>query len=338
MKQTSTPLVSVHCATYNHGAFIREALESFVNQKTNFPFRVIVGDDHSRDNTAQIIQEYAESYPEIIVPIYQPKNQGGRLNSIEIYRACGASKYLAFCEGDDFWTDPQKLQKQVDFLEEHPDYSICFHRVREFYDHAPQENHISPTDRQICKILSEGGFCSRTILNNYYLRLNSLMVRRLYKEGIIDYPSPPNIINGDVYLSFMYSLRGKIGFIDQVMSAYRIHSSGIWSGLKDEYQMYSQYGIAMLNCYQALESASPASLKTEARTAVNYHFRRMQAHLIWNSDFPLLRQLQQHFPDAYQYNLRYCLIGTITKNSIHSERKTDIFNYYREFGLVKLLR
>ncbi len=124
-------MVAIRCITYNHEPYIRDALEGFVMQKTNFPFVAIVHDDASTDGTAAIIKEYAEKYPDIIKPIYETENQyskrDGSLTRImkEACEATGA-KYIAMCEGDDYWTDPLKLQKQVDFLESHPDYGMCY--------------------------------------------------------------------------------------------------------------------------------------------------------------------------------------------------------------------
>lgn len=125
------PLVAIRCITYNHEPYIREALEGFVMQKTNFPFVAIVHDDASTDGTAAIIREYAEKYPDIIKPIYETENQyskkDGSLSRI-MNRACAetGAKYIALCEGDDYWIDPLKLQKQVDFLESYPDYGMCY--------------------------------------------------------------------------------------------------------------------------------------------------------------------------------------------------------------------
>lgn len=124
-EDTSPLMVSIRCITYNHEPYIRQCLEGFVMQKTNFRFEAIVHDDASTDGTADIIREYAEKYPDIIKPILETENQyskhDGSLNRI-MNEAC-KGKYMAICEGDDYWTDPRKIQLQVDFLESHPDYS-----------------------------------------------------------------------------------------------------------------------------------------------------------------------------------------------------------------------
>ena len=122
------PLVSICCLTYNHEPYIKECIEGFLMQKTNFSFEVLIHDDASIDNTANIIRSYEKKYPDIIKPIYQTENQfskGVRVTLVfQFPRAQG--KYIALCEGDDYWIDPYKLQKQVDFLESNPEIVMTF--------------------------------------------------------------------------------------------------------------------------------------------------------------------------------------------------------------------
>lgn len=123
------PLVSICSITYNHAPYIRECLDGFLMQKTDFPYEIIINDDCSTDGTTEIIKEYAEKYPDIIHPIFHDENQyqkgvRGMFQHFVIPHAKG--KYIALCEGDDYWIDPLKLQKQVDFLESHPDYGMCY--------------------------------------------------------------------------------------------------------------------------------------------------------------------------------------------------------------------
>ena len=128
------PLVVIQCTAYNHALYIKDALDGFVMQKTDFPFVAIVHDDASTDETAKIIKKYAEKYPDIILPIYETENQYSKKNAgvgpIMNY-ACKETdaKYIAICEGDDYWIDPQKLQKQVDFLEANPNYGMGYSKI-----------------------------------------------------------------------------------------------------------------------------------------------------------------------------------------------------------------
>ena len=130
-----TPLVAIRCITYNQAAYIRQCLDGFVMQRTDFDFVAIVHDDCSTDGTDVIVREYAQRYPNIIKPIFETENQyskgDGSLSRI-MTQACNntGAKYIAMCEGDDYWTDPLKLQKQVDFLEKHPEYGLCYTRAR----------------------------------------------------------------------------------------------------------------------------------------------------------------------------------------------------------------
>jgi glycosyltransferase involved in cell wall biosynthesis len=127
------PLVSVHLLTYNHAQFIRQSIESVVAQETTFPFEIIIGDDHSTDGTSAIVDEYAVKYPDLIKVVRGKKNGGPQPNSIRILENC-SGKYMAALEGDDYWIDPYKLQKQADFMEANPEFAICFTNTRvEFF-------------------------------------------------------------------------------------------------------------------------------------------------------------------------------------------------------------
>lgn len=124
--------VCIHCMTYNHENYLADALEGFVMQKTTFPFVAVVIDDFSTDGTADVLRKYEAKYPDIIKAVYLKENYYSQRKSKEPFLKPydSQSKYIAMCEGDDYWTDPLKLQKQVDFLESHPDYSMCCHRYR----------------------------------------------------------------------------------------------------------------------------------------------------------------------------------------------------------------
>ena len=127
-----SPLVSIVCITYNHGPYIRQAIDSFLMQKTDFPYEIILADDSSTDGTGAICEEYATKYPDKVHYLSTEKNVGGVENERRaIEEARG--EYVALCEGDDFWIDPKKLQKQVDFLDAHPDYSVTWTRYEKYH-------------------------------------------------------------------------------------------------------------------------------------------------------------------------------------------------------------
>ena len=133
-KDWNTPLVSVRCITYNQQSYIAQTLDGFLNQETDFPFEVIVHDDASTDKTADIIREYEQKYPKIIKPIYETENQYSKNDDSldKIVDSACKGKYIAFCEGDDYWIDPLKLQKQISFLEQNPDYGFSYTNFKVF--------------------------------------------------------------------------------------------------------------------------------------------------------------------------------------------------------------
>lgn len=131
--------MSICCLTYNHAKYIRQCMDGFLMQETDFPVEILVHDDASTDGTDVILREYEVKYPDKIFPIYEKENkfsQGyrGRMDLFNYTRARG--RYIAYCEGDDYWTDPHKLQKQVDFMESHLDYSVCFHRCQRYNENT----------------------------------------------------------------------------------------------------------------------------------------------------------------------------------------------------------
>ncbi len=213
------PLVSICCLTYNHASFISECLTGFVIQKTNFPFEILIHDDASTDGTAEIVREYEAKYPELIKPIYQTENQyskGVKISPTYQYpRARG--KYIALCEGDDFWTDPLKLQKQVDFLEDHPEYSMCFHNV----EVVAEEGCRAETD--IYDHLREGDYTGEEIITRWTVPTCSVLFR---KSCIDRLPYHPDFKIGDNVLFLTCASCGKIFCMNEKMGVYRRNAGG----------------------------------------------------------------------------------------------------------------
>ena len=127
----NNPVVSIVCITYNHEPYLRQTLDGFLMQRTTFPVEIILAEDCSTDGTRVICDEYVAKYPDKIHYIVRDHNVGYNQNEYEAMQAA-RGKYIAFCEGDDYWTDADKLQRQVDFMEVHPDYSVCWHRCKHF--------------------------------------------------------------------------------------------------------------------------------------------------------------------------------------------------------------
>lgn len=216
--------VLIKCFTFNHERYIEDALKGFVMQKTNFPFVAVVVDDASTDGTADIIRKYEAEYPHIIKGFYLKENHHSQKKKkapyIQPWRDCAV--YEALCEGDDYWEDPYKLQKQVDYMDSHPDASLCFHPHYLLYGDGRKELvEKYDTDVENCGIermmISGGGF----------MATNSMMYRL---DKIQDYPewakkSPV----GDFPLMLILYHRGVVGYLKNCTSVYRVQAQGSWS-------------------------------------------------------------------------------------------------------------
>lgn len=217
-------MVSVVCTAYNHEKYIRDALEGFVRQKTDFPFEVLINDDASTDGTADIIKEYEKKYPEIIKPVYQTENQyskGIRItNQILIPMAKG--KYIAYCEGDDYWCDENKLQMQVDYLESHPECSACVHNTY-FFDVQNMTRYVMFLERETDLSLND---CIMGWPHSYHT--SSLMTRAKLLKNLPEFVLSVKGV-GDHPLSIFLALSGNIHYCNYAMSVYRYCTESSWT-------------------------------------------------------------------------------------------------------------
>ena len=232
---SNSPLVSICCLTYNHEPYIRDCLEGFVMQQTNFIFEVLIHDDASTDNTAAIIREYEVKYPSIIKPIYQTENQyskGVKVTSVYNFpRVKG--QYVAMCEGDDYWIDPLKLQKQVDFLECNQDYSFSMSRVDVLIEKTKEikkrKELVNPTQKEY--------FTLRDYLKSPFSQTSSFM----FKNDDFDFPSwTAKTHAGDQTLVVLKTgLKGKIKYHEECFSIYRLNENSI--SFKAKYDVYEKF-------------------------------------------------------------------------------------------------
>lgn len=226
----NTIMVSIRCITYNHASYIRQCLDGFVMQKTNFRFQAIVHDDASTDGTTEIVREYAEKYPDIIIPMYEEENRwskhDGSLFAIMLPLMKG--KYWAECEGDDYWTDPLKLQKQVDILENNPNVMMVYTA----FDTVDEQN------RRLCikkyqdyiNFSRSGDVFSRLLWRNHILTLTICFRREIIDSDI--YKDAPSKLD---YLYFLTAAaKGDCYFIKEVTGCYRITSTGAVATRSDE--------------------------------------------------------------------------------------------------------
>lgn len=245
-------MVSISCAVFNHKQYIKDALEGFVNQKTNFKFEVLVHDDASTDGSQDIIREYEKKYPDIIKPIYQTENQHSQgipiKKMFQIPRIKG--KYLAMCEGDDYWTDPYKLQKQVDFLEAHPDYTLCATACTwlNLRDNIEEKQFIIEKDRDVTieeLILEKNGRIFPTV---------SVMMKKEIYTVIPDWFTKFPV--GDIPLFINAAHNGKVRMLADNTCVYRWFASGSWTVSMENSETKLKFKNRFIEGFEALNKST----------------------------------------------------------------------------------
>ncbi|MGB3868925.1 MAG: glycosyltransferase [Flavobacteriales bacterium] len=221
-------MVSVVVVTYQHAAFIEECVQGILIQQTTFPVEILIGEDESTDGTREICQRYAAEFPDRIRlflrsrkdVMYIDGNATGRANLLALLSKA-RGKYIALCEGDDYWTDPLKLQKQVDFLEAHPDYSMCFHQAM-LLKGGMEVPILVPEAVDLDNVQFED-----LLATTNFIATASVVFRNELKPLPAWFPKLPF---GDLGMYFLNSRKGKIKCLDEFMSVYRIHEGGVWTG------------------------------------------------------------------------------------------------------------
>lgn len=223
-------LFSISCLTYNHVKYIRQCLDGFLMQQCDFKFEVLIHDDASTDGTIDIIREYQERYPEIIKPIIQTENQyskgvRGMNQKYNYTRAKG--KYIALCEGDDYWIDPLKLQKQVDILESNQEIGICVTRVNGVLDQSGKKIEL----REFVNSNKKNIYSIKDYLKYRFSQTSSFVFRKeLYDENILK-----GYHAGDQALVLNIALKSKIYYLNDITSVYRINEHSITNISNPEY-------------------------------------------------------------------------------------------------------
>lgn len=278
-RSADKPLVSICCITYNQEIYIKDALEGFLIQETDFPFEVLVYDDASMDKTSQVIRDYAEQYPRLIKPIYERVNQyskGVRVNPVfNFSRALGA--YIAICEGDDFWISSNKLRLQVDELRKHPNVNMVFHPAKQLFgEKLGKETCNYGNNKKIFSlsqvIRGDGGF-SPTCSLMFKTKAVSNLPKWFYEAPI-----------GDLYLQIFGSMRGGALYMPQAMSIYRVNSIGSWS-LSTNSQLQMEQLLAGLDSSLELMSGY---LGSQYQDDINYlkskHYYRLAVYYLRNDN------------------------------------------------------
>jgi len=253
------PLVSIASITYNHEKFIAQAIDSWLMQETNFEVEIVIGEDCSSDNTRKIIESFVDKYPDMVRLIISDKNVGMMPNFIRTLKAC-KGKYIALCEGDDYWTDPLKLQQQVDFLEMNEDYSICFHNAN-----------IIDAKNNIIELFNKSEILETTtienlLINSWYIptasmvfRQSELVIPRWFKK----------VKNGDFTIQLLLTCKGqKIYYINSLMSVYRKHAEGFSTIFNSSLVFYK----SMILVYKKINKFSKKRYKLIINPILSYNY------------------------------------------------------------------
>lgn len=242
--QKNAPIVAIYTLVYNHAPFLRDYFEGVIAQQTNFPFIAVVHDDCSTDGSTDIIREYAEKYPQIIKPIYEEINcyQNNLWDQVivKMREAYKGAKYIAFCEGDDYWTDPLKLQKQVDILELHPEYAFCCHRYKILHesDHSVSSDYAQAFFKEGEDLVVTPELQSRTWLT----KVLTMVIRvDLYIQAFDEARRKYGNECLDTCIFYELLKLGNGIALNQFMGMYRQQNNGIWSQLDQTQKAKSNY-------------------------------------------------------------------------------------------------
>lgn len=298
--------VTIVCAVFNHAKYLRRALDGFVMQKTSFRFIALIHDDCSTDESADIIRQYESKYPHLIKGIYETENQYSKGNGA--LRAAIVpfinSKYVAFCEGDDYWTDPLKLQKQYDALEKNDLCDICSHSVERISEKGDSTNtYISPSYKDKVFTIKEviyggGGFVGTSSL---FMRSN------IYTEN----PPFRMALTCDYTLQIFGSLRGGMLFLKDKMSIYRLASEGSWTNrMKADWKKQYLFQNRIVNMLLELDKYSDLKYHdTIAKTVHRIYWEQVYNNMSVIEAFR--RKLLFLIPPKYRFKM---IIKSILKN------------------------
>ena len=273
------PLVSVSVATYQHINYIKRCVEGILMQKTSFPIEIIIGDDGSEDGTTEICKDYARQYPNLIRLFIRDRKtsqyyENGkficRFNGVWCRMSC-RGKYIAWCEGDDYWTDPLKLQEQVDFLERNTKYVVCHHSFSIQDENGNEVSSYYPPNNF--------DFTPKQLASGAFMKTNTLLFRNVE----LNYPTKALMIaNGDTYLIAQLAKYGYAKYLPDILpSVYTIHKGGIWSPLDNNKKLYKQ-----IETFEVIKENIPYRLKREVnKTLFNLYFIRFNTERNSRSKF-----------------------------------------------------
>jgi len=299
---TKKIILSVCIFAYNHEQYIEQAIESVLYQKTNFEFEILIGEDGSNDKTPEILERYNKFYPKRFKILYQDQTKKiyinhhptGRYNFINTLKNCNG-KYIALLDGDDYWTDPYKLQKQVDFLEANEEYVMCFHEVS---IKSEIKNQIIGKYSNLNKF----DITTEDLFNRHIIATCSI----LFKKSAYDNKSlTERIASGDKLLIFMLSLKGKIRFLQDCMSVYRLHPGGISNthiGIKKVYDMSTYLNhIDVLTNYNYHELCKSSLLHEIETHIVPLYVNKKEKNISEFSKNEIIKELAKRIRSKFKF-------------------------------------
>ena len=299
--------LSVCMITYNHEKYIAQAIDSVLMQEVNFDYEIVIGEDCSTDNTRGILLEYQKKYPNKIKLLLRDKNLGMMHNFVNTLNNC-SGQYVALLEGDDYWTDSHKLQKQVDFLETHPDFVICFHNMNIIYEDDITESQVSNLHQNEVTNIED-------IIKDWYIMTASMV----YRNNIIrEFPEWYYYVkNGDYALQLMLACYGKIYYIDEVMGVYRIHAKGVSNIIFHGNVLQNELVKLLLNFnqYTTRKYKKPVYFRiSELYKILILRYRRQ--HKFINYVISLLKYLYYNPPRSY-LELKSFIINLVIPSRIY---------------------
>lgn len=267
----SPPKVSVAMVAYKHERFIVQAVESVMMQQTDFPYELVIGEDCSPDRTREIVLSLQRKYPDRIRLLLREMNVGMMTNFVQTLQAC-EGQYVALLEGDDYWTNPQKLQKQVALLEAHPKYSACFALARVVAENNSSEVFYIPS-----KQTSAVAFTTQDLLNKNCIATASVMYRNIMRE--INFEPLKSLKMIDWPLHILVSLKGSVGYIPEEMAVYRQHPGGIWTSATAVPKLE-----ASIQMYDALRTMLPARHRRPVAVTIVKTYQLIALELLRRGD------------------------------------------------------
>lgn len=309
--------VSVCMVTYNHERYIAQAVESALAQRTNFPIEIVIGEDCSTDNTRVIVSDIARRHPAKIHLRLADRNLGAKTNFNQTLASC-RGQYVALLEGDDYWSCPDKLQRQADALDARPDWAMCFHPTQCIYEDGMQGQASYPLDWQKPEATLED------LLEANFIPTNSALFRNRLPAEL-----PPCFDDlkqlGDWPRNILHAVHGNIGFLPDIMSAYRIHRRGLWSGEAAEVRL-----IAIVQMFNALDhhfaGQYAAAIERNRKRAIDDLAREIES---------MRSVLNSHQEMRANYNQladeRTALIAAVDELTSAHERLTESHRVLQEF-------